>query len=95
MKMDIKIQFYIILVYCDVSKNLAWKLNMPNILSFLFLDKYKFAFDQLLPQLCDRYELSSASLQKFYITFMYKIALQSHCLRITLSMTQLFGNLLI
>ena len=47
MKMDIKIQFYIILVYCDVSKNLAWKLNMPNILSFLFLDKYKFAFDQL------------------------------------------------
>ena len=47
----------------------------------------------MLPQLCYRYELSSASLQQFYITFMCKIALRSHCQIITLSMTQLFGNL--
>ena len=47
----------------------------------------------MFPQLCYRYELSSASLQQFYITFMCKIALQSHCQIITLSMTQLFGNL--
>ena len=36
--MHMKIHF-IILVYC-VSKNLAWKLIMPNRISILFLDKY-------------------------------------------------------